>query len=679
MRKLFKLFLFVFVCLFCGLKGFAQEDSLKGKDLDEIVITGQYRAQSVHQSVYQVKVIKQETINAMGASNLQDILSNQLNFRYNQDLATGGSDLSMSGLSGQYVKVLIDGVPVSGRQGFNNEININQLDVSSIDRIEIVEGPMSVIYGADALAGVINIITQKKENHSALGVVAKVQEETAGNEYGWNKGIHNQHIQLSGSHKHWYFNGSIGRNMFNGWKDTLTGRELEWHKKRQFLGSGILGYRIKKLDVYYRYDGLDELITNPANLPGNGDPALDQEYISIRTMHQVQATIKATRKIEANIATSFTHYTRQVFSSLYYPNGDVRGVNTPGMNSLSTIDALTFRGSVTYRPYTHFTVQPGFDINTESGDGERIKAGKQQVKDYAFFVTAEYSPTPKLNIRPGLRLIKNSVYKAPPVVPSLHIKYMLTQRADIRIAYSRGFRSPSLRELYYDFFDANHSITGNPDLEAEHSNSITGSFNLKYGTNKLKARTILKAFVNDIDNMIDYAAVGSGNLTTYINIEKYKTRGIAIENNFQWKQFTMGLGLGYTGRYNSYRQDDKSLPEFKWSPELNTQASYHFKKAGLVANVFYKFTGKLPYYTEVLTNTGSEIRLAELKAYSWLDFTLNKKIGSMLMANAGIKNLFNLTNLNINILDEPHETGGKIPLAYGRSYFLSLVFTWNKK
>ena len=50
---------------------------------------------------------------------------------------------------------------MAGRQGTSNEIDINQIDINSIERIEIVEGPMSVVYGADALAGVINIITKK--------------------------------------------------------------------------------------------------------------------------------------------------------------------------------------------------------------------------------------------------------------------------------------------------------------------------------------------------------------------------------------------------------------------------------------------------------------------------------------------------------------------------------------
>ena len=139
----------------------AQEDSSKPKELSEVVVTGQYKPQSAKASVYQVRTISRDRIQKQGATKLQDVLSNELNIRFTQDVATGGSDITMMGLKGQNVKILVDGLPMTGRQGTSNEININQIDINSIERIEIVEGPMSVVYGADALAGVINIITRK--------------------------------------------------------------------------------------------------------------------------------------------------------------------------------------------------------------------------------------------------------------------------------------------------------------------------------------------------------------------------------------------------------------------------------------------------------------------------------------------------------------------------------------
>src|SRR4030095_11076164 len=156
-----------------------------------------------------------------------------------------------------------------------------------IERVELIEGPMSVIYGADALGGVINIITKKpKSEQYSVGV--RLHEEIVGKEYGFDRGIHNQYLNASGSYKNWYVSGGIGRNLFSGWKDSAIGRELLWHKKKQIVRKSILGYRKTKLNVYYRCDGLDEIITNPAN-PTGSQPAIDQDYMTDRGMHQVQA------------------------------------------------------------------------------------------------------------------------------------------------------------------------------------------------------------------------------------------------------------------------------------------------------------------------------------------------------------------------------------------------------
>lgn len=655
-----------------------QQDSTK--NMGEVIVTGQYKAQSVKNSVYQVKVIAKDQIQKQGASKLQDVLNNQLNIRFSQDLSTGGSDINMLGLSGQNVKILIDGVPMTGRQGTSNEININQIEVNSIERIEIVEGPMSVIYGADALAGVINIITQKTKAEK-LAINARLHEETAGREYGFDKGIHNQYIGVSGSLKKWYASGGMGRNLFHGWKDTATGRELVWHKKDQITGHALVGYRNTRFQLYYRLDGLDEIITNPSNISGN-QPATDQEYLTQRLMQQLQGSYHFNNKIALNTVVSHTHFTRQVYSTLYYPNGDVRVSTAPGTHSLATFNGFVFRSSLLYKLSPVISFQPGFDINAERAEGERIKAGVQKINDYAVFVTAEITPHAKINIRPGIRWIKNSVYNAPPLIPSINAKFEINRKMLLRLAYARGFRSPSVRELYYDFFDASHSIEGNPDLKAEQSNSFTGSLTWNTIEKKsVQAITTLSGFYNDVNNLIDYAAkANNAAITTYININKYKTRGVTLSHNLKCKQLSASLGFTYVGRYNEYSKADKTLPVFKWSGEINSNISYAFKPIGLDVNLYYKYTGKLPYYQESTINNNTVIRLAETAGYHWADFTINKKLLHFFTLNAGIRNLFNVTRIT-NGIDNGgvHTAGNTRPIANGRSFFTALVFNWNKK
>lgn len=658
----------------------AQSDTSSATTLSEVVVTGQYKPQSVKQSVYQVRVIAKDQIQKQAATSVQEVLNTQLNIRFSQDLATGGADISMMGLSGQNVKILIDGVPLIGRQGTSNEININQLDVNSIERIEIIEGPMSVIYGADALAGVINIIT-KKNRPEKLSINARVHEETVGKEYGFKQGIHNQYLGASASYKHWYINGAIGRNLFNGWKDSAIGRELIWHKKDQIIGNAILGYRTDKLHVYYRFDGLDEIITNPTN-PKGTEPAIDQDYITDRLMQQLQGVYTLNNQWTFNALASYTHFTRQVYSTLYFPNGDVRVATAPGLHSLTTFDGYVARATAVYKPSSLIAIQPGVDINIETGDGERIKQGVQRIDDYAFFATADITPHSFIQIRPGIRFEKNSVYQAPPAIPSLNIKMAVSSSADIRLAYAKGFRAPSLRELYYDFFDASHQIEGNPNLEAERSNSFTGSVNWKKKLNSTAVMSfVLSGFYNNVNNLISYAAKADDpTITSFINISKYKTRGGSLNGNFAYKNFTGSLGFGYTGRYNEYSEEEKSLPEFKWSPEVNSFISYSFSRIGLDVNLFYKLTGKLPYYQSVTENNQTTFRLVQTSAYHWADLTLNKKIGKLLKLNTGVRNLFNISTVNNTaIISGAHSDAGAKWIGYGRSFFVGLLFNWQTK
>ena len=671
---------FIIGLIFLVSMAFAQEDTTAAKELAEIVVTGQYKPQSVKNSVYQVRVISKEQIQKQAPSKLQDVLSNQLNIRFSQDPATGGSDINMLGLSGQNVKILIDGVPVIGRQGASNEININQLEVNTIERIEIIEGPMSVIYGADALAGVINIITQKNKKEK-IAVNARLHEETVGKEYGLRQGIHNQYAGASATYKNWYINGGIGYNFFGGWKDSAIGRELLWHKKDQIVGNGVLGYHNSKLNIYYRFDGLDEIITNPANITGS-EPALDQEYITDRLMQQLQASYSFNPKLSANAVASYTRFTRQVYSTLFYPNGDVRVATAPGTHSLSAFNGLTLRGTVLYKMSPVVSFQPGVDINTENGDGERIKTGVQQINDYAFFITSEITPAKRINIRPGLRFVRNSVYDAPPAIPSLNVKLGLTEKLDLRAAYARGFRSPSIRELYFDFHDGSHDIKGNTELQAEYSNSFTGSLTFTaIQKESLQLSTSLSGFYNDVSNMIGYIQSASDNrVTTYGNIDKFKTRGATLNGNLVRDRLNVSLGFSYTGRYNQYKPGDASLASFKWSVETNALAGYSFSKIGMNVNLFYKFTGRQPYYRMITANGADEVQLMQTSGYHWADLTINKKLFKQLTLNTGVHNLFDVTRVSSKATNGGvHASGGVSSIAYERSWFMVLAFKKKKK
>ncbi|HUM64624.1 MAG TPA: TonB-dependent receptor [Chitinophagaceae bacterium] len=671
------------VSLLIACSGFSQEDTLV-KEIAGVIVTGQYKPQTAKNSVYQVRIISRDRIEKQGAAKLQDVLNNELNIRFTQDLATGGSDITMMGLKGQNVKILIDGLPMVGRQGASNEININQVDINSIERIEIVEGPMSVVYGADALAGVINIIT-RKASANKVSVSVRLHEETIGNEYGIKQGIHNPYASVSFRHNNWEVGGGIGYNYFGGWKDTATGRELVWHKKDQILGNGFIGYSKGKFSIRYRFDGLDEIITNPGNYlypqQNTGDVlAVDQEYLSQRAMHQLQSSLFVNNRVSIQLQSSYSDYSRQVFSTTVSKNtGDVRLNTAPGAQAVIDFTGFTARGTVLYKLSDIVSFQPGIDINIDKGEGERLKEGKNSISDYAFFLTSEITPSSRINIRPGIRVIENSVYNAPPVIPSINTKFALTTNLDLRLAYAMGFRSPSLRELYFNFFDANHQLLGNPDLKAETSNSFTGSLNWeKISPKQVVYTTVLSGFYNDVENLIDYAVSASDpNIFILTNVSDSRTAGVSLNSIAKYKNWNVSVGASYTGFYNDYAEANSSLPTMQWSAEANALFGYTFSSIGLDASLFYKFTGKRPYY---VINSSQEYVLTEQKGYHMTDLSFSKKAFKYFRFNAGIRNLFDVDRINSVIVGSGiHASGGTRNIATGRSFFAGLNFNWTKK
>jgi outer membrane receptor for ferrienterochelin and colicins len=664
-----------------------QEDSTKTKDLGEVIVTGQYRPQSVKNSVYNVRVINNERIRLSGATSIQQVLNTQLGFRFSNDNTLGTTDVQLLGMSGRNVKILLDGVPLIDR-GDTRE-SLGQVDINTIDRIEIVEGPMSVSYGSDALAGVINIITKRPGNNS-FSITAKAQEETVGDEYYpfSYKGVHTQSLGLSWQQKKWHVMLGGNHNDFDGFGGDDYGRAKSWRPKEQWLGNARIGYRTSAIDIYYRLDGLHEEIVSRGPINLSAYTAVDQYYKTKRYTHQLQNQWRINSQVQLATILSYTDYSRQTKTLM---KDFVAGTSTPGTQAgqqdISKFSGFVFRNTLNYLVSSKISLQPGIDINHEKANGARIK-GTPVINDYALFASAEFKPTSAINIRPGVRFIKNSVYDAPPVIPSLNTKFILNKELDLRAAYAYGFRSPALRELYFNFLDANHTIIGNPDLKAEHSNSFNAS--LSWSPVKLKGiafTSTLGGFYNVFDNLIGYATSPTSTDTTItVNVAKFKTTGGTLENKLIWKDLNATVGFSYIGRYNDLSSEqafkDKDLPEFTWSPEINTNIIYTAKKINTSFGLFYKFTGKRPGYSVAFNNnTGQdEIVLTKIGSFHWADFTITKPLFKYFTATAGVKNIFDVTDLsNTSASGGTHSAGGPVPMSYGRSYFLGLSFQWNKK
>ena len=190
----------IYFILFLSSLAFAQEreiDSTKTEALNEIVITGQYNPQSIKKSINNVIIINREQIDNQAANNLADLLNFNLNLTVIPNSQTGRSTISFFGLNSEYFNILVDNIPLVSDNGLGNNIDLTQINLDDIERIEIIEGAMGVEYGANAVSGVINIITKKSIN-SNWKIQTTIQEETVSNEYAWfDKGKHIQGLSLA--------------------------------------------------------------------------------------------------------------------------------------------------------------------------------------------------------------------------------------------------------------------------------------------------------------------------------------------------------------------------------------------------------------------------------------------------------------------------------------------------
>ena len=153
----------------------AQHDIWRSDSLQEVVVTGTGTQHLLKDAPVQTEVITSKMLRNYAGRSIEDILSGlTASFAFNED--DMGSQMQLNGLGNGYILVLIDGKRIHGDVGGQNELSL--IDPHNIEKIEIVKGASSALYGSDAIAGVVNII-MKKHNEGLL-----IENSTRGGSYG---------------------------------------------------------------------------------------------------------------------------------------------------------------------------------------------------------------------------------------------------------------------------------------------------------------------------------------------------------------------------------------------------------------------------------------------------------------------------------------------------------------
>ena len=635
--------------------------------LDQVVVTAQMTENISENAVQKIKIIDQKRIAAQGAVSLRDLLEQETNVRLSQDNILGSS-ISIQGVSGQNVKILMDGVPIIGR--LNGNIDVSQINLNNIERIEIVEGPLSVNYGTDALAGTINLIS-KKSGESNLFINSYY--ETVG-KYNldclMNYSANNHQLSLSG-----------GRNYFDGWSPSDnfrliptatiadTNRYKQWKPKEQYFARAQDVFSKNEWSIRTYADFFFEEILNRGfpRMP-YFETAFDDIYNTWRKTIGLDFNTKVNDK-NLSVIVSYNNYKR--IKNTYFNElttlEEVISENEADQDT-SVFNSVMSRGSFGGAFSENISTEIGYDIVIEEARGRRIEGNTQNQGDFALYSNTEWRPSDKLIIRPGVRLSYNTDYTAP-LAPSIHIKYNY-KKFILRSSFAKGFRAPSLKDLYFEFVDINHNIVGNPNLKAENSNNYQLSVDWKNIRNNYIIRGEMSFFYNDIHDLITLANTAD-DAYSYINIGKYKTLGTKANINVTYEFIKFNAGVSYIGRQN----DIDEVAPYSYALEWISNCTYEITKWNSKVAVYYKNTGALPSFW---MNAEGEVLESTIDGYQMMDVTYSwSNPRNPLKVVVGCKNAFDVKNVNsISGLPGAHQSDASgMSVGYGRTFFTSLKWS----
>jgi outer membrane receptor for ferrienterochelin and colicins len=511
----------------------AQSDIWRSDSLQEVVVTGTGTQHLLKNAPVQTEVITQKMLRQYGGKSLEDILAGlTASFAFNE--GDMGSQMQLNGLGNSYILILIDGKRIHGDVGGENDLGL--IDPHNIEKIEIVKGAQSALYGSDAMAGVVNIITKK---HTEKGVF--VDNSTR---YGSHNDLrqHNSLVLTFGDFSS-QTNFQMQRN--DGWQNTaeeyaeamvLTdSKNKTVNKFKNWQVAERLTYKpLKSLELYAEGSYYKKNILRPQN---GTHPSCDVYTYDLR-YNNASASLGGkwyprgeksevrgkrdyiTLDVDWNKHAYYYDYTAKHYDYVLLQGeeyGDQNGewfsvAMLPGQSKLQS-DQQRVMGllkGIFYLPYEN-TLNAGAEYRYDYLKApERTETGTASDQTAALYVQDEFNMLQWLNITAGLRLVDNRSFglRLTPKISAM----LSVGDFRFRLGWSQGFKTPTVKELHYRYLHVMGSSTffniGNTNLDPQISNYY--SANIEYRGRNFTAS--VTGYLNKLDNMIALVNVSSGEI-----------------------------------------------------------------------------------------------------------------------------------------------------------------------
>ncbi|WPU24564.1 catecholate siderophore receptor CirA [Cedecea neteri] len=521
---------------------------------ETLVVTASATEQNLKDAPASISVITRDELQKKPVNNLKDVLQNVPGVQLTNE-GDNRRGVSLRGLDSSYTLILVDGKRVNSRNAVfrHNDFDLNWIPADAIERIEVVRGPMSSLYGSDALGGVVNIITRKvgKAWHGTFTVDSTVQEHRdRGDTYNGNFFTSGPLIDDVLGVKVY---GSLGKRQKDGQQASTT--------NANGLTPQIEGFTSRNASTEFAWTPAD----NQDVTLGYGFDRQDRESDSLDK-----------NRIERQDY-SLGHNGRWGFGNteLRFYGDKIDNLN-PGNSAAITSRNNSLDGKLVLplSDINQFLTFGGEWRHDKLSDPVNITGGNSSntsASQYALFIEDEWRIFEPLALTTGIRMDDHETY-GDHWSPRAYLVYSATDTLTVKGGWATAFKAPSLLQLSPDWTSRSCrgacQIVGSPDLKPETSESF--ELGLYYAGDEGILDGVsgsVTAFQNNVEDMIDIQRTAnrsvapsysnfvgfdrSGNpIFRYYNVNKARIRGVETELkipfNDQWK-----LSLNYT--YNDGR------------------------------------------------------------------------------------------------------------------------------
>lgn len=569
-------------------------------DLNEVVITGTKSEKTLKNVPVITQVITARKMYDLGITNVTDALQSTVPGLNVSQFGTRVS-ITLQGMDAKYVLFLIDGERIAGE--INGDIDYSMLNLENIDRIEVIKGASSSLYGSNAIGGVINIITKKiAEPFDAKLYTrySKYNELYSGATIGLKKGIIGSRTSINYSRTDGY---DITPETPHDWTQNPFS-SYNINQKFEIIPTSRL--LIAPYIGYYRFDR------------GN---------VSARPAHDRYSDLKAGIKGQYFLGKSSIDFS---FYRDRYNTFDVLELidNKQDLTSYDIIQTVRIQGNLSLSERNYLTT--GLEYNNEHLFSQRIDGDLKSDGEAVFYIQDDLHPGERWNIIAGVRISNHSNYgfNAAPKISAL----IRAGSFNFRASAGTGFRSPTLKEQYMNFDHFGEwYIIGNKDLKPETSGYISASAEFSRPWNN----SSLTVYRNGITDMITDRWLPDSVQKTrqYQNIASATVYGIDLISKQK-----IGYGIWLTAGYSYVKSHDNETGLQLYGTIRNSgniAADYVLRKKehNFKAQIYCKLMGEKFY--EITDQTisrdrpSSSWRITISHEYKWLRFS------------AGLDNIFN--------------------------------------